>query len=341
MRLHLMALVLVFGSVLPGHTVAQIIERDTDRPGGDFRAILGLDNASACERVCFDDDRCRVWTYVEHDHSCILKNTIPQARKDACCTSGMVQERAAGAQAKAAAEAEARAKAERAEKERLAAAKAEEERSAKADAKKGFPVVLPSRAFLPPHDIPPEDFAAYGIVAFPQQAISSTIRRHISICEAFVATLPSASLATVPPKQQMVTVWPIDSASVSVTLATKPDCKVATEHYDLPTALTALKEARTTQRTFLAEGPYLLAWAPSSTKGKKDALVLIADLSDARTDVDFLNRFRAWRDEIEKKPEVWGRGGWSELDLRPLIRRWGDKWGTMIFSISRAKGKDE
>src|SRR5262249_44193760 len=201
---------------------------------------------------------------------------------------------------KAAVEAERTAK--RAEAERVGAAKQNDVGG----------VVLPTGAFLPPHDIPPpEDFAAYGIVAFPQKAISSTIRRHISICEAFVATLPSASLAKVPPKQQMVTVWPIDSASVSVTLATKPDCKVATEHYDLPTALTSLKQARTNQRGCLAEGPYLLAWAPSSTKGKKDALVLIADLSAARTAVDFLNRFRAWRDEIEKKPEVWRRGGWS------------------------------
>jgi hypothetical protein len=202
--------------------------------------------------------------------------------------------------------------------------------------------VLPSRAFLPPHDIPPEDFAAYGIVAFSEKATSSTTRRHVAVCEAFVATLPAASLAKVPPKQQMVTVWPVDSTPIPAALVGgKPDCKVAVERYDLPTALTALKEARQSRTAFSGQGPYLLAWAPSSTKGKKDALVLTADLSDARTDVDFLNRFRAWRDEIEKKPEVWGRGGWSELDLRPLIRRWGDKWGTMILSIGRAKGKDE
>jgi hypothetical protein len=195
---------------------------------------------------------------------------------------------------------------------------------------------------LPPHDIPPEDFAAYGIVAFPQKATSSTIRRHISICKAFVATLPSASLAKVPPEQQMVTVWPVDSASISATLAeSEPDCKVAVDRYDLPTALTALKESRTRERTaFSGEGPYLLAWSPASTKGNKDALVLIGDLSDARTHVDFLNRFRAWRDEIEKKPELWRRG-WSEPDLITLARRWADKWGTMILSIGRAKDKDD
>jgi hypothetical protein len=78
--------------------------------------------------------------------------------------------------------------------------------------------VLPSRAFLPPHDIPPEDFAAYGIVAFSQEATSSTTRRHILVCEAFVPTLPAASLTQVPPKQQMVTVWPVDSEPIPAAL---------------------------------------------------------------------------------------------------------------------------
>jgi hypothetical protein len=197
-------------------------------------------------------------------------------------------------------------------------------------------VVIPSRAFLPPHDIPPKDFAAYGIVAFPQEATPSTTRRHISICEAFVATLPAASSTNLLPKQQMVTVWPVESASLAARLEKgKPDCKIAVQNYHLPTALTALKQARTQERT-----AFSLAWAPSSTKGKKDALVLIADLSDVRTATDFLNRFRAWRNEIEKKPELWQRG-WSEPDLVTLLRRWADKWGTMVLSIGRSKDKDD
>ena len=302
MRLHLMALILAFGSVLPAHAVAQT---NTDRPGWNLKGVDAND-ASACQRECNNDRQCEAWTFVRREHYCLLKYSVPQARKDTCCESGLKTEEqkakdAAERKAKAAAEAQAKAAAEVQAKQ--AAARAEEERRAKAAAEaKGSPVVLPTRAFLLPHDIPPEDFAAYGILAFPQKATPSTIRRHISICEAFVATLPSASLVSVPPKQQMVTVWPVDSASALEQIERHPpDCKIAVDRYDLPTALTALKEARTEQRTFLAEGPYLLAWAPSSTKGKKDALVLVADLSDARTDIDFLIRFRAWRDEIEKK----------------------------------------
>ena len=199
------------------------------------------------------------------------------------------------------------------------------------------PLVTPTRAFLGPHDVPPKTFAAYGIVAFQQKATPETIRRHISICEAFVATLPDISEIGAPSQEQMVTVWPLDDAKLA---ATKPDCKLAVEHYDLPTALTALDEARTQDNThFSGAGPYLLAWAPSSNKGKKDALVLVADLSSSTRAEDFLDQFRVWREEIEQKPELW-RGGWSGPTLTSLIRNWADKWGTMFLSVGHAKDSE-
>jgi len=135
----------------------------------------------------------------------------------------------------------------------------------------------------------------------------------------------------------MVTVWPLDDAKLATT---KPDCKLAVEHYDLPTALTALDEARTQDDThFSGAGPYLLAWAPSSNKGKKDALVLVADLSSSTRAEDFLDQFRVWREEIEQKPELW-RGGWSGPTLTSLIRNWADKWGTMFLSVGHAKDSE-
>lgn len=202
--------------------------------------------------------------------------------------------------------------------------------------------VLPSRAFLPPHDIPPEDFAAYGIVAFPAKATPNTTGRHIAICEAFSAALPASSSWPVPSRQQMVTVWPVDHAPLPVQLArNNPDCAMAVEHYDLPTALTALKQARTQEDyDFSGEGPYLLAWAPASTKGKKGAIVLIGNLSNASTSGEFLSRFRVWRDEIEKKPELW-RHGWDEPNLVSRVRSFVDRWGPMIFFVGHAKDKGE
>ena len=201
--------------------------------------------------------------------------------------------------------------------------------------------VLPTRAFLPPHDLPP-NFAAYGIVAFAEKAMSSTSARHRAVCEAFLASLPPSSLASVPTQQQMVTVWPVDSMTVPEQLKrANPDCDVAISHYDLPTALTALKEARTQQHSeFLGQGPYLLGWAPSSTKGQKDALVLIVDLSNARTSAELLERFKFWREQIEQKPELWRRG-WDKPGVLALIRNWADRWGTIIFFFGPAKAKDE
>ena len=203
------------------------------------------------------------------------------------------------------------------------------------------PPVLPTRAFLPPHDLPP-NFAAYGIVAFAEKAMSSTSARHRAVCEAFLASLPPSSLASVPTQQQMVTVWPVDSMTVPEQLKrANPDCDVAISHYDLPTALTALKEARTQQHSeFPGQGPYLLGWAPSSTKGQKDALVLVVDLSNARTSAELLERFKFWRDQIEQKPELWRRG-WDKPGVLALIRNWADRWGTMIFFFGPAKAKDE
>jgi hypothetical protein len=202
--------------------------------------------------------------------------------------------------------------------------------------------VLPTRAFLPPHDLPPENFAAYGIVAFAEKAMSSTSARHRAVCEAFLASLPPSSLASVPAQQQMVTVWPVDSKTVPEQLKrANPDCDVAISHYDLPTALTALKEARTQQHSeFSGQGPYLLGWAPSSTKGQKDALVLVVDLSSARTSAEILERFKFWREQIEQKPELWRRG-WDKPGVLALIRNWADRWGTMIFFFGPAKAKDE
>jgi hypothetical protein len=197
---------------------------------------------------------------------------------------------------------------------------------------------IPSRAFLGPHDIPPLDFAAYGIVAFSQKSTSSTAARHLSICEAYVATLPPVSNVAVPTNEQMVTVWPVENELLAGNLTSgRTDCKLAVEHYDLPTALTALWDARNQEGINLSGvGPYLLAWSPSAKKGKKDAIVLIADLSGATTGEQYLDHFRKWREEIEKRPELWRRG-WSEVDLKTAIRNWADKWGTMILSVGHAQ----
>jgi hypothetical protein len=96
--------------------------------------------------------------------------------------------------------------------------------------------------------------------------------------------------------------------------------------------LTAIKEAEATKAglRLLGSGPFLLGWAPSGEKGKKDALVLAVDLSGANTNEHYLEYFREWRDDIERRPEVWNNG-WSLEKLRLAIRDWADKTGTMLL----------
>ena len=66
-----------------------------DRPGGDYASHrLDKADASVCQRLCAEDQRCLAWTYVapgyqEPSAVCWLKNVVPSGtRRDVCCTSG-------------------------------------------------------------------------------------------------------------------------------------------------------------------------------------------------------------------------------------------------------------
>jgi hypothetical protein len=137
----------------------------------------------------------------------------------------------------------------------------------------------------------------------------------------------------------MVTVWPVNRQYLAVTLAAIQDhqarlhaCGSAVDNYDLETALTALKQAgHGNGRDFDTQGPFLLAWSPSSQKGVEDALVIVADLSDAKTSEAMRARFREWRDKIESDKSIWEEG-WTLENLRSALRNWADHWGGIVFS---------
>ena len=177
-------------------------------------------------------------------------------------------------------------------------------------------------------------------MAFPQRSTPQTERRHISICHAFLASLPDTSEINRPPSDQMVTVWPVESETVASELSHRTGesiCQLAVTRYHLRSALLALRQAKTDKAINLSgEGPYLLAWAPSSEKGKSSAIVLIYDLSNDVRPEQYAASFRAWRNDIERKPELW-RHGWSLADLRNVIRNWADRWGSLFLSIGQAK----
>ncbi len=192
-----------------------------------------------------------------------------------------------------------------------------------------------ARLFAGPGQYPPEAFAAYGILAFRARASSAERDRHVMLCEAYVAALPRSAELAVPVEEQMVTIWPVvddQTADELNTLVGQDICTTAVGRYGLPTALRAIEDAGEERLGRGRRGPFLLAWSPAADKGKADALMLIADLSDVTTDAQAEAIFVLWRTDIEANPEYWSRG-WDVERLRVAIRLWVDRFGSQIFSV--------
>ena len=179
----------------------------------------------------------------------------------------------------------------------------------------GDNAVKASRRFVPRHSIPPEFYAAYGIVAFPWRAGQDTRGRHFMICRSYEEGLIKSSVlaAVVPIKNQMVTVWPVKKEEDARALNNEryegvKVCSEAVARYDLFTAQQAIKDAETAGALINGPGPFLIAWAPSKDKGKPDSVVLVMDLSYVSTPADTADAFSIWRKEIEKNNKLWENG---------------------------------
>jgi hypothetical protein len=201
--------------------------------------------------------------------------------------------------------------------------------------------VTASRLFAGPDQFPPQDFGAYGILAFRSRAASQDRPRHLLICEAYVTSLPHASELSVEPTEQMVTVWPVDSHAdadrLNLMSRTKL-CDFAVDNYGLVTSLRAIKDAElaNTDADISGIGPFLLAWSPSTDKGKKDVLVLVSNLSGVTTYRQAQELLARWSRAIEQNPQLWRRG-WDLEKLRVEIRLWVDEYGPRILTVFGSK----
>jgi hypothetical protein len=66
-------------------------EERVDRPGFDYRSFdIGGSASSECAASCVGDPQCVAYTYA-HNRACHLKNRIPAAVINNCCTSGVVK----------------------------------------------------------------------------------------------------------------------------------------------------------------------------------------------------------------------------------------------------------
>lgn len=192
--------------------------------------------------------------------------------------------------------------------------------------------VLPSRVFSGPNQYPPRNFAAYGIVAFRSRPSVHDRDRYVMICHAYISTLPHASELEAPSTEQMVTVWPLDRDNLASQLnygeitSTQDSCGTAVDNYGLVISQAALKEAEYAGVPGNTAGPLLLAWSPPTDKGRRDALVLVSDLSDVTTYDQAWELFLAWSRDIERDPTLWSKG-WRVEALRRKIQLWVDKYG--------------
>jgi hypothetical protein len=73
-------------------------ERNTDRPGNDYRDFDIAGTSNACQSICLKDGRCQAWTYVKpgvqaRSARCWLKDREPRPVANPCCTSGTRSQR--------------------------------------------------------------------------------------------------------------------------------------------------------------------------------------------------------------------------------------------------------
>ncbi len=70
-------------------------EANTDRPGSDYKKMdLPLGSENQCRDYCDLDSTCKAYTFVkpgvQAEHAiCYLKNSVPEAQRNQCCTSGV------------------------------------------------------------------------------------------------------------------------------------------------------------------------------------------------------------------------------------------------------------
>jgi hypothetical protein len=196
-----------------------------------------------------------------------------------------------------------------------------------------------SRNFLKPSDIPPAGFGAYGMVAFTALPTDDEGRQRLArICKSFLASLPSTGSlpASVAHRDQMVTIWPLDDPRNPAAQA--GDCDYLIGNYALYAGQSAINDTRDRKHKLDGRGPFLIGWSPSNTRGVKDAVVLVIDLSAYDTQDSFDAEFRLWEREIVENPTLW-RNGFSVENLRLAVREFADRYGQSILDGMKFWGK--
>lgn len=197
--------------------------------------------------------------------------------------------------------------------------------------------LIPARAYMRAADIPPADVGAYGLVVMQAKSTPANRNKLLMVCSSFVAHFPkSESLpSSIRPIDRMVTIWPVDAPDAAQVKA--DDCGFVTDHYDLLAAEAAINDAQHQNARFDGDGPYLVGWSPSNTRGIADKLVLVVDLSNFNSQVSIDRAFLFWKNKIVQNPTAW-RSGFSVEQIRLAIHDFADHYGQDMLDAVKLIG---
>ncbi|RUU93105.1 hypothetical protein EOB59_04740 [Mesorhizobium sp. M7A.F.Ca.MR.176.00.0.0] len=200
--------------------------------------------------------------------------------------------------------------------------------------------VKASRMFSGPGEYPPENFGAYGILAFPAKASEFDKDRHLKVCQAYLNSFVSAFNLDLPPAEQMVTVWPINDDNMSDKLnagSKKEDCEVVVSNFGLSMSTVAIDSARRAGWSPDGKGPFLIAWAPGKSIRDEKPIILYEDMSKFEEYGDFVAAMNAWKGEIQGDNDLF-KPGWNLDNFKKKIRDVSNKYGKEIASAFGTKG---
>jgi hypothetical protein len=187
--------------------------------------------------------------------------------------------------------------------------------------------LTPVREYLRAKDIPPPEAGAYGLIVLQSLPTSANAKKLAIVCQSFIAHFPRNDTALVPIKDRMVTIWPLNNPDDEK--AKNDDCDFVLKTYDLNAAEAAVKDARVQHAVLDGEGPYLVGWSPSNTRGQPDKVVLVIDMSADNSPELIDQKFLFWKNTIVKNPGLW-RNGWSVESLRVAVKTFVDQYGDAI-----------
>ena len=196
-------------------------------------------------------------------------------------------------------------------------------------------LLVPVREYLRSADIPSvaANFGAYGIMAFRAKPTSVTRDRLKMACASFIAYLARRAEVpnSVPLSDQMLTIWPLDEPYADE--AKKDNCDFLVDHYELYAADSAISDASKQGGKFGSDGPFLIGWSPSNTRGVPDKLVLVVDMSSYSSQDSFNQALRFWKEKIVEDPALW-RSGFSLEKFRLSVRDFVDHYGETILAAA-------